>query len=162
METISLAKPVGFVGSSKDWKKTAEYKQLVVERNRSAAGKASRAKYQASAKGKATSTKNAAKWQAAHPERVKNGKLQRAYGLNLKMFNSMADRQGWVCLICKSVSPDPKGLRPGKAKTLHVDHNHRSGTVRALLCDHCNTGLGLFGDSISRLQDAVQYLLDHQ
>lgn len=41
----------------------------------------------------------------------------------------------------------------------HIDHNHDTGEVRGLLCSGCNTGLGMFRDSIHNLSSAVDYLM---
>jgi dihydroorotase-like cyclic amidohydrolase len=48
--------------------------------------------------------------------------------------------------------------RTGKIRALAVDHDHKTGKVRALLCRNCNTGLGNFQDSPELLKTAIQYL----
>lgn len=50
------------------------------------------------------------------------------------------------CLICNC---DEK---------LVVDHNHVTGKVRGMLCNHCNRGLGHFRDNLDTLQKAIEYL----
>lgn len=50
------------------------------------------------------------------------------------------------CVIC------------GDAGKLVVDHNHQTGEVRGLLCNHCNRGLGHFRDDPLLLEFAAQYL----
>lgn len=57
-----------------------------------------------------------------------------------------------LCAIC--------GTSMGDAvmKRLVIDHCHKSGKARALLCHHCNVGLGAFMDSPERLKTAARYL----
>lgn len=69
----------------------------------------------------------------------------------------MLDAQDGRCAIC---GEGPSGS--GAAGRLHVDHSHKDGTVRALLCNGCNRGLGYFGDSPDLLMSAVAYLLGFQ
>lgn len=61
----------------------------------------------------------------------------------------MVDDQNGVCAIC---------LKPPTVKALCVDHSHDTGTVRGLLCDKCNQGLGRFDDDPTMLEAAIQYL----
>jgi hypothetical protein len=58
------------------------------------------------------------------------------YGISLEQYESMLSAQNGVCAICEA---PPLGSRP-----LVVDHCHRSGRVRALLCGPCNTQLGAY------------------
>lgn len=56
------------------------------------------------------------------------------------------ESQMGLCAICK---------RP---KKLNVDHDHKTGEIRGLLCSRCNLGLASFGDSIEGLEKAIDYL----
>ena len=85
-------------------------------------------------------------------EKQNNAKLFKMYGITREQFTEMSAAQGDVCRICK---------RPPQGKTrLSVDHVHETGQVRGLLCDPCNTGLGMFGDDPERLSAAIRYLAD--
>lgn len=59
------------------------------------------------------------------------------------------------CAICKSADP-----KTNKVKTWCVDHDHKTGRVRGLLCTMCNRGLGFFGDKQRLLERAAQYLAE--
>jgi hypothetical protein len=62
-------------------------------------------------------------------------------------FELQKQEQGNVCAICK--------LRPPRG----LDHNHTTGQWRGALCAACNSGLGDFGEDISRLFSAMTYIL---
>jgi Recombination endonuclease VII len=54
-----------------------------------------------------------------------------------------------------------QGLHPeagGRWPRLHIDHDHVTGRVRGLLCLHCNTSLGLFGEDPALMDRAADYL----
>lgn len=77
---------------------------------------------------------------------------QYLYGLTSEEYEALLAKQGGVCAIC--------GLDewPGKHNVPRVDHDHKTGRVRGILCDHCNFGLGKFKDDPARLIAAVRYL----
>lgn len=85
--------------------------------------------------------------------------LRTKYGLTLAEYEAMADAQGGVCAICKR--PQTAVSKTGAVKLMPVDHDHRTGKNRGLLCDPCNIGLGAFEDDIVRLSAAIDYLLRH-
>jgi hypothetical protein len=63
----------------------------------------------------------------------------------------MLSDQNDVCKICK-------GPGDGKKGNLAVDHNHKTGAVRGLLCNSCNVALGNAKESIEILQSMIKYL----
>lgn len=73
------------------------------------------------------------------------------YGLTVEDYNTMLTNQDSKCACCNRPSSD---FRRG----LHVDHDHITSQVRALLCTKCNPGLGYFDDSIEKLEMAISYL----
>ena len=91
----------------------------------------------------------------ANPERTRNNALKRNYGITLKEHQEMYDVQNGVCAICKK-SGD------GKWKKLCVDHDHKTGKVRQLLCRRCNMILGQAYDDSGLLADMIAYLNRHK
>lgn len=80
-----------------------------------------------------------------------NSHLQASYGITLAEYFTILEKQGGKCAICKG----------GTSKNFFaVDHNHKNGNVRGLLCARCNTGLARFMDDVGRLQVAVRYMKD--
>ena len=63
------------------------------------------------------------------------------------------DEQKNMCAICG---------RKDESKVLCVDHDHKTGTIRGLLCNGCNVGLGNLKDDIQILQSAIAYLHKYQ
>jgi hypothetical protein len=61
----------------------------------------------------------------------------------------MFEAQSGLCAICRT------------APALHVDHDHATGKVRALLCFNCNGGLGQFKDDPAVLREAAEYVRFH-
>lgn len=78
------------------------------------------------------------------------------YSLSVSAYENLLKGQGFVCAICKH--PETKSRKSGKVLPLAVDHSHTTGKVRGLLCNNCNRGLGLLGDSRAILSEAVRYL----
>ncbi len=77
----------------------------------------------------------------------------RRYGLTYQEYRALMERQGGVCALCRQ---EWRGW--GGRTGLHVDHCHRTGRVRGLLCGDCNTALGRFGDDPVLLRRAAEYL----
>jgi len=87
----------------------------------------------------------------SYKNRRKNKDYQNKYGITLKDYDSMLHSQNGCCKIC--------GIHHTKVHFgLVVDHNHKNGEVRGLLCGKCNTGIGNLQDSIEILQKAITYL----
>jgi hypothetical protein len=72
--------------------------------------------------------------------------LRRRYGIGQAEFAELLAEQGGVCAICRALDPQ------------HVDHDHRTGWVRGILCFNCNGGLGQFRDNPEYLASAITYL----
>lgn len=77
----------------------------------------------------------------------------KVYGISVEDYDKMFANQEGVCAICGSASSKRKG-----DKHLVVDHNHKTGKVRGLLCIQCNAGLGMFEDDVNIIHNAEVYL----
>ena len=71
------------------------------------------------------------------------------YGLSARDYERLLNRHQGRCGICEMEMPEA---------SLVIDHDHKTGTVRGLLCGGCNAGLGMFKDSPSSLTRAAEYL----
>jgi len=79
----------------------------------------------------------------------------RRYGLTPEAYDAMLAEQAGVCAICRR--PE-RATALGKIIPLAVDHDHRTGAVRGLLCRDCNRAIGLFVDDPEILAAAMAYL----
>jgi len=83
--------------------------------------------------------------------------LLKKYGITIAQYEAMLAKQNGVCAIC--------GKPPAGGKTssssLHVDHDHKTGENRGLLCNNCNTGIGKFFDDVELFRKAIKYLEPH-
>jgi hypothetical protein len=75
--------------------------------------------------------------------------LRRKYNISLQQYEEMFKAQKRRCAIC--------GNKP-KKQSLHVDHDHKLGFVRGLLCYRCNYGLGYFRYARSTYGNLVRYI----
>lgn len=75
--------------------------------------------------------------------------LMKLYGLRLDQYETMWYGQGGVCALC---------LRPEKQRRLAVDHDHKTGRVRGLLCWWCNNKVLAYRNTAEMFQRAVEYL----
>ena len=113
--------------------------------------KASQDKWSSKPENKKKQVIAARRWQLNNVERVKLNKrrlhIKKTYGISLEEYDRLATLQNNCCKICNKYQD-----------ILHVDHDHVTGEVRGLLCLNCNTGLGLFSDSVETLNNAISYL----
>lgn len=86
-------------------------------------------------------------------ERYVRNETLRPYGINVDDYNRMFKEQGGKCKICESTTPKSK-----RNKHFYIDHDHKTGKVRGLLCNRCNSGLSCFEDTPAFLSNAIKYL----
>jgi hypothetical protein len=118
--------------------------------------------YGAQGKCKRCHKKGAQEWRTSHPEysgqRAASGywhsyrweRIKQRYGLERHEYESLLKKQGGLCAICGGEN---------NGKHLVVDHDHKTGKVRGLLCGGCNHALG-FIEKRGWKEAATEYLVD--
>ncbi len=90
-----------------------------------------------------------------YKEKQLDRKLQKKFGITLQEYKAKLDNQRGRCMIC--------GRTPAEnGKALAVDHNHKTGVVRDLLCNNCNVCLGFIENSKVDVACLKQYMDKHK
>lgn len=79
--------------------------------------------------------------------------LKKAYGISVEDWSRMYEEQNGCCAICNRHQAEFK-------KRLSVDHCHKTGKIRGLLCQPCNHAIGLFKENTYVIQKALEYLYE--
>jgi hypothetical protein len=90
---------------------------------------------------------------ATPPSVRRDQRLRQKFGIGAEEFDSILARQNGQCAICSVTCTLTKGGRQAV-----VDHCHRTGAIRKILCCECNLGLGKFRDDPELLEKAARYL----
>ena len=77
--------------------------------------------------------------------------LVRRFGITLEEYGALLESQQGRCAICGTDKPN------GRWNTFHVDHCHKTGAIRGLLCHGCNAALGQFGDNEEGIRSVLKY-----
>lgn len=98
------------------------------------------------------------RWAEDNPERIRKYRSKNSWtlakrcarrGITPEQLLDTYERQEECCAICKSRI---------ELSDSAIDHNHATQEFRGVLCKQCNRALGMFGDSINTLKNAVEYL----
>lgn len=95
------------------------------------------------------------RWYQANKKRVLSGFRLQKFGITEEQYLAMVAAQDGKCAICKRSEPGGRGA-------WHVDHDHVTTKVRALLCHSCNVALGHLKDSPVIIAAALEYIQRHQ
>ena len=82
-------------------------------------------------------------------EKAREYNLKRAYGIDLYDYNVLLEKQNGICAICHKT--------PQK-RHLDVDHDHKTGLIRGLLCGWCNRSLMYLRNDANNALEAFYYL----
>lgn len=92
-------------------------------------------------------------WRARTPEKQafykRTQRVKKKFGVSVAELEAFRTSQGGHCAIC-SVT-----------ENVFVDHNHKNGTLRGLLCSHCNSMIGFARENIEVLAKAIKYIREH-
>ena len=88
-------------------------------------------------------------------DKIKFSYWKKRFGVDQDLYEKILTKQKYVCAICKKKESIRRG---GNLIALAIDHCHKTGSVRGLLCRRCNLALGLANDDPDILTSAVKYL----
>jgi hypothetical protein len=90
---------------------------------------------------------------------TKRNRLKCRYNITVEEYDHMFEQQGGLCAICGK--PETAKHQSGCVAHLAVDHDHKTGNVRGLLCRRCNFIVGYAKDSKEVLLRAALYMEQH-
>jgi hypothetical protein len=90
-----------------------------------------------------------------HKTRFRSYWLLKKYGITITEYDSLFSSQNNFCAICGS-SQKPE------QRTFAVDHNHKTKTIRGILCSNCNRLLGMVRENVNTLNKAISYLKERK
>jgi hypothetical protein len=95
-----------------------------------------------------------------HGDELSTFKVATSRKITLEQYKKMVAEQGNKCAICgqEETCKDPKHNR---IRRLSIDHCHKTGRARALLCHNCNLTIGRYKDDISLMEKAIEYVKKH-
>lgn len=92
---------------------------------------------------------NAAKYRAKNRANINLKNRVRRYKITVEEYDRISESQNGCCAICGTEL---------NGRNVRIDHNHKTGEIRGLLCTSCNSGIGLLKDSSDVMMRAARYL----
>ena len=89
-------------------------------------------------------------------DRMRKHLLEKSYGMTIEQYDALLKAQDGKCAICKKVETYVN-YRTRQVKRLAVDHDHKTGRVRGLLCNRCNRALGI----VENIQESLPLFVDY-
>ena len=94
------------------------------------------------------------RYRMKNPEKLKEERLKRNHGLTMEEYNQLIQLQNNRCVICTEEFNT-------KDRRACVDHNHKTGKIREILCNQCNSALGFLKENIATMQSMIEYVQKH-
>ena len=98
---------------------------------------------------KSCNTERSRLWKQKNKHKHYLNKIRDKFKISETDYNILLAEQNNLCLICNKSEKD---------RRLSVDHCHKTGNIRGLLCRTCNLAIGYFNDDTTLLKNAIQYL----
>ena len=76
----------------------------------------------------------------------RTARIKKKFGVTIEEFELFRQSQGDCCAICDTT------------EKIFVDHNHKTGKLRGVLCSHCNSMIGFARENIAVLEKAIAYI----
>lgn len=89
--------------------------------------------------------------------KVRNCDLLRDFGITIDEYEKMLTNQNNKCKICNK-EETVKNKKTNKLRMLCVDHCHKTGKIRGLLCNRCNSAIGLLYEDSTIINNCLKYL----
>ena len=83
------------------------------------------------------------------------------YNISENEIELLAEKQQHCCAICNKPETSLNSKRT-TVQNLAIDHCHKTGKIRGLLCSNCNIAIGKFKENIDLLNNAIKYLNDNK
>lgn len=103
-------------------------------------------------------TNKSVKWRQENSEKWNKKRystaLEKKFGINLDEYDKLFPEK--ICSGCNTTTN--KSPRTGKDSRLALDHDHKTGKLRGLLCNKCNLILGYCNDNSKILKNLIKYL----
>lgn len=96
-----------------------------------------------------------------HQHYIRAKGLEKKFGTTLQAIQEMEAAQGSKCAICLQTQMRI-GWLSGKPDAMAVDHDHKTGKIRGLLCDTCNRAIGMLKDNPDIMRAAASYIERHR
>lgn len=96
-------------------------------------------------------------WRKNNKDRIRMNNYLREYGVSLDWYNEQLSKQEGRCAICSADNP-----RSSRVKHFSIDHNHKTGQVRKLLCFPCNAAIGYLQDNPQLARTLAAYLESYE
>ena len=107
-------------------------------------------------------------WAEANPERyreqhrgIQHRKRLRRFGITQAEYDALLSAQAGLCAVCGQLPPVHHCRRFAGADSLSIDHSHKTGKVRGLLCRKCNLALGNISESEKIALGLLEYIRKH-